>query len=108
MKEKVEVLEKTVSELTNKLEAKNLVQLKKVVLALTRKVLGLETEVEVMKDKTEINKNLLNEYCLSNKSFFNNSDIQYSSSTPKAMKDKVEKNTSKEEMLNCKECKYRI
>ena len=42
------------------------------------------------------------------KVFFNNSDIQYSSSTPKAMKDKVEKNTSKEEMLNCKECKYRI
>ena len=53
------------SELTKKLEAKNLVQLKKVVLALTRKVLGLETEVEVMKDKTEINKNLLNENCLS-------------------------------------------
>ena len=87
MKEKVEVLEKTVSELTKKMEAKNLVQLKKVVLALTRKVLGLETEVEVMKDKTEINKNLLNENCLSKESFFNNSDIQYSISTPKAMKD---------------------
>ena len=64
LKEKVEVIEKTVSELTKKLEAKNLVQLKKVVLALTRKVVGLETEVEVMKDKTEIDKNLLNENCL--------------------------------------------
>ena len=48
---KLEVLEKTVSELTKKFEAKKMVQLKKVVHALTRKVLCLETEVEVLKIK---------------------------------------------------------
>ena len=105
--EKIEVLEKTVSELTKKLEAKKMVQLEKVVHALTRKVLSLETEVEVLKNKSETDKKLMNENSLTKESFFINSDIKFSSSTPKAMKDKVEEDTSKEEMLNCKECKYK-
>ena len=37
----------------------------------------------------------------------NNSDIIFFSSTKKAMKNKVEEDTHKEEMLNCKECKYK-
>ena len=107
MKEKIEVLEKAVSELTNKLEAKKLVQLEKVVHALTRKVLSLETEVEAMKSKTQTDKNPMNENCLIKESSFNNSVIKHSSSTPKAKKDKIEKDTSDEEMLKCKECKYK-
>ena len=64
MKDKVDILENTVKELTKRVEIQNLEQMEKVMHALTRKVLGLETEVEVMKDKTEIDKNLLNENCL--------------------------------------------
>ena len=58
MKEKVEILEKTVIELTNKIADLGLVvseryeQLDKVVPALVRKVLSLESEEKDLKNKT--------------------------------------------------------
>ena len=59
----------------------------------------------VLKNKSETDKKFMNENSLTKENLFNNSDIIFSSSTPKAMKDKVEEDTSKEEMLNCKESK---
>ena len=107
LKEKVEILEKTVNELTNKTETKKLEQLEKVMHALTRKVLSLEHEIEVMKNRAETDKKLLKDNTLTKESSFNINDIKYSSSTPKTMKNKVEQETSKEELLNCKECNFK-
>ena len=61
--------------------------------------------MRVLKNKSETDKKFMNENSLTKENLFNNSDIIFSNSTPKAMKDKVEEDTSKEEMLNCKESK---
>ena len=57
LKEKINHLENTVEELTNKVEGMNvdkLEQMDKVVRALVRKVLSLESDLEEMKNKKEI------------------------------------------------------
>ena len=51
--EKVEILEKTVVELNNKVEIKKLYETEKVVHSLTRMVLSLETELKKIKDANE-------------------------------------------------------
>ena len=107
LKERVNILEKEVNELTSKLETRNLDQLEKVVHALTRKVLSLENEMEVMKDKIETVKQLSNENYLDKEPSFNASEVKESTSTPKMVKDKVKKDTKAEEVFNCKECSYK-
>ena len=52
-KDQVEDMEKRVNDLTNIIESKKLKELEKVVHALTRKVLSLEDQVKVMKNKKE-------------------------------------------------------
>jgi hypothetical protein len=105
LKVKVEILEKTVIDLTNKIETKNIEQLEKVVHALTRKVLSLEHEIDMIKSNTETNNKVVKEKCLAKESSFNISDIKGSSSTPK--KENRKKETSKGELLNCKECSFK-
>ena len=105
MKDKVDILENTVKELTKKVEIQNLEQMEKVMHALTRKVLSLENEIEAMKNKVKTDKKVENEKCLEKESSLNISDIKHS--TPKVMKEKENTDDSKEDMLNCKECNYK-
>ena len=105
LKEKINHLENTVEELTNKVEGMNvdkLEQMDKVVRALVRKVLSLESNLEEMKRKKEIEglgatnevkikeieteKSELKENCSINKVLFHNNDIKDSCSTPKKNK----------------------
>ena len=88
LKEKVEILEKTVIELSNKVEGKELERIEKVLHALTRKVLYLENEMKNIRNKQETAKDVLNENCNTKESSFNYSDIKHSSSIPKVLKDK--------------------
>ena len=69
--------------------------LEKVLHAMTRKVLSLETQVEALKEeKSETKDATFNEKCLK-------------SSTPKVKKDKeVKKDDYKDEKFNCKQCNY--
>ena len=66
-------------ELTNKVESEKFQQLEKVVKALSRKVLSLESELKELKNKSEEEKGIS----------FNINDVKYSSSTPKDVKQKV-------------------
>ena len=97
MKEKLEMLEKTVVELTNKEESEKVQQLEKVVKAMCRKVLSLEKEIKDMKKKHETEE----------EPSFNMNDIKYCSSTPKDDKEKVKKVNSEEDLLTCTECSYK-
>ena len=55
MKEKIEILENTVKDLSNSVsESKKVDQIEKVLHALTRKVLSLEDEFKVMKNKKTV------------------------------------------------------
>jgi hypothetical protein len=74
--------------------------MEKVMHALTRKVLSLENEMEVMKKKVETNKRVDNEKFLEKVS-----DIKHS--TPKVMKEKEKTDNSEEDMLYCKDCNYK-
>ena len=105
LKEKVEILEKTVIELKNKVQRKE--QLETVLHALTRKVLSLEKEMIESKIKYRTVKDVSNKNCPTKESSFNHNDIKHSSSTSKAVKDKVKKGDGKEELLNCKKCNYK-
>ena len=62
-KDKVDILEKMVKELTKKVEIHNLEQMEKILHALTRKVLSQEKEIEEMKNNLKTNKNKMNENC---------------------------------------------
>ena len=104
MKDQVEVLEKRVNDLTNMIESKKLEQLEKVVHALTRKVLSLEDQVKVIKNKKETDQEEIKEKCFTRESSFNHEDIM--SSTPKDLKEKV-KDKNEEDLFKCKECKYK-
>ena len=104
MKEQVEVLEKRVNNWTNMIESKKLEQLEQVVHALTRTVLSLEDQVKVMKNKKETDQEENKENCFTRESSFNHKDIR--SSTPKDLKEKV-KDKSEEDLIKCKECKYK-
>ena len=104
LKDQVEDLEKRVNDLTNIIESKKLQQLEKVVHALTRKVLSLEDQVKVMKNKKETDQEDINHKCFTRESSFNHEDIM--SSTPKDLKEKV-KEKNEEDRFKCKECKYK-
>ena len=71
LKERVDLLEKEVNELTSILETRNLEQIEKGVHALARKVLSLENKMEVMKNKTEKVKQMSNENYLNKEPSFN-------------------------------------
>ena len=89
MKEKVEILEKTVANLTNKAaseKTEQLEKLEKVVHALVRKVLSLESEVDKMKSKAGTDM-----AGIEKDSSFNINDIKCCSSTPKNVKEKEKK-----------------
>ena len=105
LKERINHLENTVEELTNKVEGMNVdksEQMDKVVRALARKVLSLESDLEEMKRNKEIKglgatnenkiktieteKSDLNENCSINKVSFHNNDIKDSCSTQKKKK----------------------
>ena len=88
LKEKVEILEKTVIDLNKKVESKELERCEKVLHALTRKVLYLENEMKELKNKKENIKDVMNENHDKTESSFNHNDIKHSSSTPKIVKDK--------------------
>ena len=105
LKDKVDILENTVKELTKKVEVQNLEQMERVMHALTRKVLSLENEIEAMKNKVKTDKKVENEKYLEKESSFNISDIKHS--TPKVLKEKEKTDGSKEGMINCKECSYK-
>ena len=107
LKDKVDILEKMVKELTEKVEIHNLEQMEKILQALTRKVLSQEKEIEVMKNNIKINKNKVNKNCLQKERSFNISDIKHSSSTPKVLKEKGETEGGEEDLFNCKECNYK-
>ena len=86
------------------LESRKLEQLKKVVHALKRKVLSLEDELKVLKNKKETDQEDNKENCFRKENAFNHEYIK--SSTPKEVKDKV-KDKCKDDIINCKECSYK-
>ena len=69
-------------------ESKKLDQIEKVLHALTQKVLSLEDEFKVRKNKKETDKDKV-ENCFTKPSSFNIDDIKCSSSTPKDVKEKL-------------------
>ena len=101
LKEKIEILENTVKDLSNSIsESKKLDQIEKVLHALKRKVLSLEDEFKVMKNKKATDKYKI-ENCFTKQSSFNIDDIKCSSSTPKDVKEKT-KYEIKEDLPTCK------
>ena len=95
--------------------------MEKVLHAMTRKVLALETEVERLKKKSSNNvindnqKDKLEEVVqvketqkeVENESnSFSHNDIKENCSTPKENREKVEKVKTKSDLLNCNECNY--
>ena len=72
--------------------------------ALTKKVLELEGIINDMKNQTVKYKEVLNENLITVESSFDHNDIKHSSSTPKAkdVEEKVQKDKSKEELLNAR------
>ena len=68
--DKVDILEKKVNELTYILESRKFEQLEKVVHALTRKVLSLEYELKVLKNKKETDQEDNKENCFRKENSF--------------------------------------
>ena len=69
LKQKVKIPEKTINDFNNKIDDKKLEQTKKVLHALTRKVLSLKDEIKVIKNKKETNKEENNEKKYHNRKF---------------------------------------
>ena len=94
--------------------------MEKVLHAMTRKVLILETEVERLKKKSSKNEIIENEdelaedvivkevqkEVIDESSSSSHNDIKDNCSTPKEDQEEVKKVKTKSELLNCKECNY--
>ena len=85
--------------------------LEKVVHALTRKTLSLETKVEELKKKKNTNDQITSgvkekDTKMNDNSSFNHSEIKERCSTPKGRKEQEENVIPGSEMLNCKDCNY--
>ena len=127
MKETLDILQKKVQELTSKvasLEADKGEQLQKVVKAMSRKVLGLESQLKEMRkgslkdgevkepvllvviEEKEMGaeQNTLDINCPINKRPSENNDKKVFTSTPK--KEKVKKADKREKMFSCTHCGY--
>jgi hypothetical protein len=124
LKEIVNNLEKKVLEMTgkNSLESKKVKQLEKVVKAMCRKVLSLESEIENIKKNTKTSEALseifeeneieeenckINKECLINNSSSDIDENMILSSTPKEMKNVILEKDRNNEWLTCKQCTYK-
>ena len=102
-------------------------ELEKMVKALSRKVLSLESEIEYIKNNTNISLGVENiklseiieekketateeviiENSGSNMNSFDDSEIKLKCSTPKESQNKVKKTCSKDDLISCGQCNYK-
>ena len=105
-------LESSVKELEEKLsmiQHEKVEQFEKVLRAMTRKVLSLESEIEQMKRNSipcEGKEPVLTK-SIEDIVVFDNNDVKDKCSTPKEEKKKVAKNQNKEDLMSCSLCKYK-